>query len=199
MHRTRPAWVRALTLYRRGAGAGDLGPWHGALEPALDSRWRAWSRFRRLDDPDCFALYSVRAQPDPRPPLPAVDDHTLVVVREFRRVPMEASGLGLVLFSARPGHAAEVIAALAHWVERAVSLYQPTYLLLAHSLEQPRVSALLAGVHEIQALQGGRPASFSVDRALEEIGPLMEAPPDRYIYCPDGVRARARAVAPDAV
>src|SRR5207247_7082209 len=115
-----------------------------------DERVHAQSRFRSLSDPNRFALYSLHDIESPRPgqrrgPLAglAPGDHTLMVVREFRRVPLSASSLGLVVFKARRGYAAPVAAALAHFVERAVSLYQPSYLLLAHSLEEPQTTILL--------------------------------------------------------
>ena len=40
----------------------------------------------------------------------------------------------------RGGYVAGAIAAVAHWAERAVSLAEPGYLLVAHSLEEPRRS-----------------------------------------------------------
>ena len=154
----------------------------------------ARSRFRSVDDPTRFAVYEVRQVPFGKPPsLPqASDDHTLVAVREFRRVPLDASGLGLMVFNARGGCAVQVIATLAQWVERAVSLYQPTYVLCAHSLEQPRLSVLLTGVKERRALQSGRPSPFSVDLILPELVPLLETPPEYYAYWPDGLEADAR-------
>lgn len=128
------------------------------------------------------------------------EDHTLVVVREFRRVPLDASGLGLMLFSARPGHAARLIATLAHWVERALSVYHPSYLLLARSLEQPRISVLLAGVHEGRALQGAHPGAFSVEPLLSELAPLLDGEPERYAYCPEETdSAPSHTVSPHAV
>src|SRR3989442_287212 len=139
VHRMRPLWIRGLRLYRSAdptADEGGLWPGDEEREPLPHVR----SRFRSVDDPDCFALYSVRNVPLPAraaPPVPLLptEDHTLIVVREFRRVPLEASALALMIFSARIGAAARVIATLAHWAERAVSTYQPAYLLLAHSLE----------------------------------------------------------------
>ncbi|OLC16609.1 MAG: hypothetical protein AUH29_04615 [Candidatus Rokubacteria bacterium 13_1_40CM_69_27] len=139
VHRMRPLWIRGLRLYRSAdptADEGGLWPGDEEREPLPDVR----SRFQSVDDPDCFALYSVRNVPLPSraaPPVPLLptEDHTLIVVREFRRVPLEASALALMIFSARVGAAARVIATLAHWAERAVSTYQPAYLLLAHSRE----------------------------------------------------------------
>lgn len=201
----RPLWTRGLRLYRSvDPGADEVGPGPGDQDSGPLPQVR--SRFRSLEDPECFALYSVRDAPrtergpEPLPLLPT-GDHTLIVVREFRRVPLEASALALMLFSARLGAAARVIATLAHWAERAVSTYQPAYLLLAHSLEQPRVSALLTGVHERRALQWARPCSFSVDLVLPEVAPLLEAAPERYLYCPEeeALATAPRAVSPYAV
>ena len=72
-----------------------------------------------------------------------------------------------------------MVGTLAHWAERALSTYQPAYLLLAHSLEQPRVSALLAAVHEGRALAWARP--FSVEAILPEVRPGLEEEPERYV------------------
>jgi hypothetical protein len=117
-------------------------------------------------------------------------------VREFRRVPLDASGLALVVFAVRPGRAAQVIATLAHWAERAVSLYQPRDLLLARSLERPGLSVLITGVRERRALEGLRPSPFSLDPVLPEVAPFLAGPPERYRYCPEVVAA---AVSLDAV
>jgi hypothetical protein len=78
-----------------------------------------------------------------------------------------------------------VLAALAHFVERAVSAYQPAYLLLAHSLEQPRLSTLMMGVHECAALAAASPAAFSVDLLLPELAPLLGERPEWFTYCPE--------------
>jgi hypothetical protein len=104
-------------------------------------------------------------------------------VREFRRVPLHASALGLLVFTALPGHAAAVVATLAHFVERAVSVYQPTYLLLAHSLEEPRIAVLLTGADQSAAVQAGRSAAFSVERLLPELRPMLADEPELYSYC----------------
>lgn len=180
MSHARPLWIRALRLYRSPVVPLPTDdPWNASVH--------ARSRFQHLDDPERFALYSLRdASAGAKEPAwgGAVDDHTLVAVREFRRVPLGASGLRLVVFTARAGCAAQVIATLAHWVERAVSLYQPTYVLLARSAEQPRVTALVAGVSEGRALQGAQATPFSVD-VLPEVAPLLEIPPDHFAYCPD--------------
>lgn len=112
-------------------------------------------------------------------------DHTLVVVREFRRVPLHASALGLVLFAARLGREAQVVAALAHFAERALSLYQPPYLLLARSLEQPGITMLLTGVQASALLESGGATVFSVDHLLPELTPLLAAEPEYYAYSPE--------------
>lgn len=167
-------------------------------DDTLAASVHARSRFRHIARPDRFALYSVQGLhiTDGAPPPGRLDDHTLVAVREFRRVPLDASALTLMLFDARAGHAARVVAALAHWVERAVSVYQPAYLLLAHSLEDPTTIALLAGVHECAALQAARATAFSIDALLTELRPWLTGDPECYVYYPDEVAA---TVSPDAV
>ena len=205
MYRTRTHWTRGLRLYRvvdldEDADRPELGPTATTATPL-----HALSRFRSVSDPECFALYCVREGEPADAPLPfprrlPAEDHTLVVVREFRRVPLDASGLALMLFTARPGEAARLIATLAHWAERAVSAYQPAYLLLAHSLEQPRVSVLLAGVHEGRALQGAWSSPLSIDLVLPEVGPMLEDAPERYGYCPEIATApQSWLVSPHAV
>jgi len=189
MSMTRPLWMRGLRLYETGPGlalggwpTGDLGAWPS-------ERVHARSLFKSLSDPDRFALYSVRdVDPLPAPwletPRDEVRDHTLSVVREFRRVPLEASALGLVLFTAQWGNVARLLAALAHFAERAVGFYQPAYLLLARSQEEPRMSALLLGVQEGAALQAARSAAFSIEALLAEVTPLLAREPEAYAYCP---------------
>lgn len=125
--------------------------------------------------------------------------HTLMVVREFRRVPLDASALALALFRARGGHAASAIAAVAHWAERAVSLSEPAYLLLAHSLEEPRLIALMTGVHECQALAGSRSSAFSVDSLLADAGPLLMGEPEWYAYCAPDFAESSYLISPSAV
>ena len=197
--RSRPFLFRGLRFYRSREGSRG---------PADDDAVLARSRFRSVDDPDCFAIYEVRAIPfigtGAPPPLSAIDDHTLVAMREFRRVPLDASGLGLMVFYARAGCAVQLIAALAQWVEHAVSLFQPTYLLCARSLEQPRLTALLTGVRERRAWQSGRPTPFSVDMILPELTPMLDTEPESYAYWPEGLAegapcAPVSAVARDAV
>jgi hypothetical protein len=169
----------------------------------VDERDRipARSAFRSLADPDRYALYWLhdaeasggRLRCDSESSV-APDDHTLVAVREFRRVPLQASALGLLIFIAQPGYAASVVAALAHFVERAVSVYQPTYLLLAHSLEEPRIAVLLTGADHSAAIQAGRSAAFSVDRLLPELRPMLAHEPELYAYCPELEQVSPHAV-----
>jgi hypothetical protein len=180
-------WIRHLTLYREERDpllAQLMGP-----EPTLDlddPALGAWSRFRSLTHPQRLALYAIRLwEPEDTGGTAGAENHTLVVVREFRRVPLQASTLGLMLFEAQPGRSAEVAATLALFVEQAVSVYRPAYLLLAHSLEQPRLGALLTGVREPNAMVDARPAAFSLDRLLPELRPLLAHEPDWYAYCPD--------------
>jgi hypothetical protein len=157
----------------------------GADEEAslLDARVHARSRFRSLGDPARFALYSVHngeSAPLLALAAPAAEsegEHTLVAVREFRRVPLAASSLVLTIFTARPGRAAELVAAIAHFVERAVDLYQPAYLLLAHSMEEPRTCLLLQAVQDSVA--------FSLDNLVAEVSPLLTRTPEVYEYCPE--------------
>jgi hypothetical protein len=114
-----------------------------------------------------------------------LDEHTLTAVREFRRVPLDASSLGLTVFTARPGRTAAVVAALAGFVERAVDIHQPGYLLLAHSLENPRLSLLLTAVHDALALGAGASSAFNLDALLVELDPLLAGPPECFAYHPD--------------
>lgn len=194
-------WIRHLTLYREERDpllAQLMGP-----EPTLDlddPAVGAWSRFRSLGHPERLALYAIRLwEPeDLGAPTASVENHTLVVVREFRRVPLQASTLGLMLFKAQHGRSAEVAAALALFVEQAVSVYRPAYLLLAHSLEQPCLGVLLTGVREPSAMVAARSAAFSLDRLLPELRPLLAHEPDWYAYCPDREHVEA-PIAPWAV
>ncbi len=151
----------------------------------LDVRVHARSRFRSLADPSRFAHYSVHtAEGAPGLPL-SPGEHTLVAVREFRRIPLDASSLALAVFRARASRAVTVVAALADFVERAVDLYQPGYLLLAHSLEDPRTSLLLTAVRDSDRLGAAAPAAFNLDEILGELRPMLAAPPECYEYCPE--------------
>ncbi|HEU5320684.1 MAG TPA: hypothetical protein VFX28_07770 [Methylomirabilota bacterium] len=193
MPHTRGACIRGLRLYREDdepppATDGD------GLE-ALHAR----SRFRSLAEPERVALYSVHDGRAGAPP-PRDDEHTLVVVREFRRVPLHATTLALMVTTASRGRAAQAAATLAHFAELAVSRYQPVYLLLAHSLEDPRLNALLAGVHEYAALAAGHAAAFSVEALLPELRPLLECEPEWFAYCPEPrAEPLAAGVSPYAV
>ena len=79
----------------------------------------------------------------------------------------------------------QVVATLAHYAERALSLYQPPYLLLARSLEQPGIIALLTGVQATSMLESGMSTPFSVDHLLPEVTPLLAAEPEFYAYSPE--------------
>lgn len=151
-------------------------------------------------DPELFAVYAVREVGAPPPPeaLAAVH-HTLMVVREFRRVPLDASALALAVFRARGGYVAGAIAALAHWAERAVSLSEPAYLLVAHSLEEPRLIMLLTGVHECRALLGSHASAFSIDSLLREAGPMLMSEPEWYAYCAPHFADTPQLISPSAV
>lgn len=177
--------MRGLRLYQpsRPGGRDVL---DDPADEVLDARVHARSRFQSTAEPGRYAVYTVHdteawAPGDRRAP----GEHTLVVVREFRRVPLHASALALLLLTARAGSAAPVVAALAHFVERAVSAYQPAYLLLAHSLETPRLSVLMLGVHECAALQAAGSSAFSVDTLLPELSPLLTTAPEWFAYCPE--------------
>jgi hypothetical protein len=205
MLRPRSVWLRVLYLYEVNAEAPDSGL--ALIEDSLlDSRVHARSRFRSLVDDARFALYSVHntegaAMFPPGAPLGGPEgEHTLIAVREFRRVPLDASSLALTVFTARPGQAVPVVAALAHFVERAVDLYQPAYLLLAHSMERPRTSLLLMAVQDSLALGSAATAAFSLDGLLGELEPLLDGPPESYLYCPETATASiAGPVSPYAV
>ena len=112
MLRSRSVWVRVLQLYAVDDDGPD--PVVDQIEDSLlDVRIHARSRFRSVADPSRFALYSVHnAEGAPGLPL-SPGEHTLVAVREFRRVPLDASSLALTVFTARPGRAVPAVAALA--------------------------------------------------------------------------------------
>lgn len=179
--------MRGLRLYQSlRPGQRDVLGLNDPVEEMLDPRIHARSRFQSVAEAGRYALYTVHdteawAPGDGRAP----GEHTLVVVREFRRVPLHASALGMLLLTARAGSAAAVVAALAHFVERAVSIYQPAYLLLAHSRETPRLSTLMLGVHECTALQAAGSTAFSVDALLPELEPLLATSPEWFAYCPE--------------
>jgi hypothetical protein len=151
---------------------------------ALDGHVHARSRFRSVAHPDRFAVYSLH-QPGEAILEPTGGDHTLVVVREFRRVPLQASALGLVLFAAKAGREAAVVATLAHFAERALSHYQPPYLLVARSLEQPGITILLAGIQATSILESSAASAFNLDPLLPELIPFLVTDPEWYAYAPD--------------
>lgn len=194
--------MRGLRLYQPSRhGHRDVPTVTEPAEDLVDPRVHARSRFQSVAEPGRYAVYTVHdteawSPADGRAP----GEHTLVVVREFRRVPLHASALALLLLTARTGAAASVVAALAHFVERAVSVYQPAYLLLAHSLESPRLSVLMLGVHECAALQAAGATAFSVDTLLPELAPLLAATPEWFAYCPEPETEPVRSlVSPYAV
>jgi len=188
MRRSRSAWVRVLQIYELDDEGPD--PLVGRLEDLLlDVRVHARSRFRSLARPACYAHYSVHSAEDAAGLPLSPGEHTLLAVREFRRVPLDASSLGLALFRARPGRAVPVVAALADFVERAVGLYQPGYLLLAHSLEDPRTSLLLTAVRDSDRLGAAAPTAFDLDGILGELTPMLVAAPEHYAYCPEAEAA----------
>ena len=205
MLRSRSSWLRVLRLYDDADGVASAAAADEDLA-LLDARVHARSRFRSVGDPARFALYSVH-NADSAPLLalaaaPAANgasEHTLVAVREFRRVPLAASSLGLTIFTARPGRAVQVVATIAHFVERAVDLYQPGYLLLAHSLEEPRTCLLLMAVHDSAALGAAATAAFSLDGLLPEVAPLLARSPEIYEYDPEPAPELAVGVSPYAV
>jgi hypothetical protein len=195
----RPTRTRGLSFYRVSGGHARRQA-VADLDDPLDDLIHARSRFQCASDANLYALYAVH-ELGATPPLEATasSHHTLMVVREFRRVPLDASALALVLFRAQPGCAAQAIAIIAHWAERAVSVAEPAYLLVAHSREEPRLIAMLTGVHESEAFAGLRPTAFSVDSVLPDAGPLLMGAPEWYAYCAPHVAPTGRLVSPSAV
>lgn len=182
MQTSRAFWIRTLRL----ADAPTATLVADELDGDPGAYVHARSRFRSVLDPERVALYAVQ-DAHGRLVLDALRpgegaEHTLGVVREFRRVPLDASALALALFRARPGETAAVLATLAHFVERAVSRYQPAYVLLAHSREQPRLSVLLLGVDEVAALGSAVPEAFSVESLLPDLRPRLAAAPEWFTY-----------------
>jgi hypothetical protein len=181
--RVRSAWIRVLRLYAAGDDGAE--PPAGLVGSLLDGAVHARSRFRSTADHSRFAVYSVRnAAEIVRPPARA-GEHTLVAVREFRRVPLDASSLALTVFTAWPAHAVQVVAALADFVERAVVAHQPGYALAAHSLAAPHTSLLLTAVQDALALGAAASAAFNLDPLLAELRPLLVSGPEYYVYCPE--------------
>jgi hypothetical protein len=193
----RTAWIRGLRLYRQiDQPNADESVFDDDM---LDTHVHARSRFRSVAHPERIALYSVH-DPAHIGDMTGPGDHTLVSVREFRRVPLQASTLGLVLFAARAGAEAQVLAMLAHYAERALSAYQPSYLLLARSLEAPGIVALITGVQAPAALESSAVTAFSLDPLLPELMPLLAAEPELYAYDPEPqAEPLVAAVSPYAV
>jgi hypothetical protein len=199
MLRPRAGWVRLLHFYELDDDAADPTAALGE-DTTVDLEVFARSRFRSLLDRSRFARYSVHNADGLSGRAFGLDEHTLVAVREFRRVPLDASSLGLTVFTARPGRAAVVVAALAAFVERAVDIHQPGYLLLAHSFENPRVSLLLTAVHDALALGAAASSAFNLDALLAELDPLLVGPPECFAYHPDAeIASLTGAVSPYAV
>lgn len=194
---SRPIWTRGLTLWEPNAGAGEGGA--ATLDTLEGALPHAHSRFRSRENPRRLALYSLADTSTPGAAIVRVgtEDHSLMVVREFRRVPLDASSLSLALFIARPGRAAGAVAELAHFVERAVGAWEPSYVMLAQSLDRPHIIVLLAGVHQARALAGAGASGFDRTALPPALGPLLEEAPEIFEYCRD---ARAASlVCPRAV
>jgi hypothetical protein len=198
MLRSRPTRIRGLTFCRTPGGvpAPDLAL---SAEDDLEGLVHVRSRFRSVTDPDLSAVYAVHELGAPlhADAAPCVH-HTLRVVREFRRVPLDASALALILFRAKGGQVARAIAAVAHWAERAVSLSEPAYLLVAHSLEEPRLIVVLTGVQECDALLESRTSAFSLDALLDDAGSLLMDEPEWFAYCAPHL-TNAQLISPSAV
>ena len=197
-------FTRGLKFLEPTAGFADAASLPAGGGPAHDIvHAHARSAFRSLANPRRFALYSLAETPPTDAVVVRLDahDHTLMVVREFRRVPLYASALSLTLFTARPGRASEAVATVAHFVERAVSVWEPSYVMLAQSLEQPRLSVLLTGVHQSRALAGARRGAFSLDALLSELSPMLADAPEIFEYCREERAAQAdeALVSPHAV
>ncbi|PYO51529.1 MAG: hypothetical protein DMD84_12610, partial [Candidatus Rokuibacteriota bacterium] len=86
MLRTRPVWMRGLRIFRAMASASPVNALDGA-DDLFDARVHARSRFRSEEDAARFAVYTVHDAEAWAPPTPVSEpgDHTLIVVREFRR------------------------------------------------------------------------------------------------------------------
>jgi hypothetical protein len=190
MSRSRPAWVRVLRFYE----VGDEGAGFRPVDALLEGQVHARSRYRSVADDSRLAVYSVYNAADVPAGAFGLDEHVLVGVREFRRVPLDASSLGLMLFTARPARAVQVVAALAEFVEHAVVAYQPGYALVAHLLAAPHTSLLLTAVQDATALGEAASAAFNLDRLLAELDPLLDTAPECYAYCPEAAPVPAVGV-----
>jgi hypothetical protein len=195
---TRTPWIRGLRLYRTLGDDLSLAC-DDAIDPMHERHVHARSRFRSVTHPDRFALYSVHERGEMLGGSVTPGDHTLVTVREFRRVPLHASALGLLLFAARAGREAQVVATLAHFAERALSVFQPPYLLLARSMEQPGITVLLAGVQSSAMLDSCGASVFSVASLLPELESALVVDPEWYQYAPDLAPTSVPLISPHAV
>lgn len=203
MFHGRSIWTRGLTFWEPTLDLpGDAVSVALTTEVAEGPLPYARSRFRSRTNARRFALYSMAEMPDPSSVLVRLgsDDHSLAVVREFRRVPLYAASLSLAVFTARPGRAAEALAALAHFVEHAVSRWEPAYLMLARSEEQPCLSVLMAGVPDTRALAGVTSSTFRLDGLMPELGPLLTGEPEIFdYYRAERIEELVALVAPRAV
>jgi hypothetical protein len=111
------------------------------------------------------------------PPL----DHTLKMIREYRRLPLDETVLGLSALQAKRGRAADLTAALSRVVEQGIGLFSPSYLLFAHSQEVPDFHVIVVGVREVEALEGYR--RFQV-RQWESLAALLEDTPAWFVAHP---------------
>jgi hypothetical protein len=187
-----------LQLYAVGDDGAE--PPAVLVDSLLEGAVHARSRFRSTVDHSRFAVYSVHNAAEVARPSAGVGEHTLVAVREFRRVPLDASSLALTMFTAWPAFAVRVVAALAEFVEHAVVAYQPGYALAAHSLAAPHTSLLLTAVQDAMALGAAASAAFNLDRLLAELRPLLVTGPEYYAYCPGpAVTQLMGTVSPHAV
>src|SRR5262249_18896313 len=125
--RSRSGWGRALQLY--AVGGGGAHPPAALVASPLGRCVRPRSPFPRTGDRSRFAVYSVHNASEITRSAARAGEHLLVAVREFRRVPLDASSLVLTVFTAWPASAVQVVAALAEFVERAVVAHQPGYAL----------------------------------------------------------------------
>jgi hypothetical protein len=199
MLRSRSAWIRVLQLYEAAEDGADPAA-VSLVESLLEGPAHARSRFRSMEDHSRLAVYSVHNAADVPRAFLGLGEHVLVAVREFRRVPLDASSLGLVLFTARAGCAARVVATLADFVERAVVAYQPGYALVAHSQVAPQTSLLLTAVRDAAALGAAASAALNLDGLLAELDPLLAEGPECYAYCPEpALEPAVGAVSPFAV
>src|SRR5438034_1007544 len=98
----------------------------------------------------------------------------------------------------RVAFAARMLRTRPVWM-RGLRLYRA--IASAGVLEQPRISALMMGVHECAALAAASPAAFSVEGLLPELEPLLTLHPEWFSYCPEpeAQSVESRLVSPYAV